>query len=78
MIDRKTGAGKKKSGKATGQSAAKGESQLHFEENRPKPPSKLSHAVRSTPGLMVSSQLHRQIGEAEDDNVGVEATHRLE
>ena len=73
MTDRKSGAGKKKSGKTTGQSAAKGESHLHFEEDRPKQPSKLSHAVRSTPGLTVSTQLHRQIGEAEDDNVGVEA-----
>ena len=79
MIEQKNGAGKKKSGKtATGQSAAKGESQLHFEENRPKPPSKLSHAVRDAPGLMVSSQLHRQISEAEDENVGVESAHRLE
>lgn len=78
MTDRKSGAGKKKSGMTTGQSAAKGESHLHFEEDRPKPPSKLSHAVKSTSGLMVSSQLHRQISEAEDDNVGVEATHRLE
>lgn len=43
MIEQKNGAGKKKSGKIdTGQSTAKGESQLHFEENRPKPPSKLS------------------------------------
>lgn len=78
MTDRKSGAGKKKSGKTTSQSATKGESHLHFEEDRPKPPSKLSHAVRSTPGLMVSTQLHRQIGEAEDDNVGVESAHRLE
>ena len=79
MIEQKTGAGKKKSGKtATGQSTAKGESQLHFEENRPKPPSKLSHAARSAPGLMVSSQLHRQISEVEDENVGVESAHRLE
>ena len=79
MIEQKNGTGKKKSGKtATGQSAAKGESQLHFEENRPKPPSKLSHTVRDAPGLMVSSQLHRQISEAEDENVGVESAHRLE
>ena len=79
MIEQKNGAGKKKSGKIdTGQSTAKGESQLHFEENRPKPPSKLSHAARSAPGLMVSSQLHRQISEAEDENVGVESAHRLE
>lgn len=27
---------------------------------------------------MVSSQLHRQISEAEDENVGVESAHRLE
>ena len=78
MVEQKSGAGKKKSGKATGQSAAKGESSLQFEENRPKPPSKLSHAVKTAPGLMVSSQLHRQINEAEDDNVGVESAHRLE
>ena len=79
MIEQKNGAGKKKSGKtATGQSAAKEGGQLHFEENRPKPPSKLSHAVRDAPGLMVSSQLHRQISEAEDENVGVESAHRLE
>ena len=78
MTDRKSGAGKKKSGMTTGQSAAKGESHLHFEEDRPKPPSKLSHTVKTAPGLMVSSQLHRQISEAEDENVGVESAHRLE
>ena len=74
MIDQRAGTGKKRSG----QTAAKAESHLHFEENRPKPPSKLSYAVRDVPGMMVSFQFHRQIREAEDDNVDAEATHRLE
>ena len=52
---------------------------LYFEEvDKAKPPSKLSHAIRDAPGNAAAVQLHRQISEAEDDNVGLESAHRLE
>ena len=51
---------------------------LQFEESKKKPPSKLTHAVQSAPGEAVRGQLHRQVAESEDDNVGVEAAHKLE
>ena len=52
---------------------------LYFEEvDKAKPPSKLSHAVRDAPGNAAAVQLHRQIREAEDDNVGLASAHRLE
>ena len=64
MVDEHTGVMKKK---------------LRFEEvDRPAPTSKLSHAVQHTPGLAVSSQVHGQLPEAEQDNVGVESAHKLE
>ena len=78
MIDQKSGIGGKKNGKPTGKKAAKTGGQLQFEEERPKAPSKLSHAVKTAPVLAVSSQLHHQVSEAEEDNVGVESAHRLE
>ena len=53
---------------------------LQFEENRPKPPSKLSHAVKEAPVMALTAHLHREVSkaEAEDGNVGVESVHRLE
>ena len=60
-----------KSGKVT--------TRLCFEEaDKKKPPSKLSHAFRDMPGNAVLSQVHREIRESEQDNVGVESAHRLE
>ena len=53
--------------------------QLRFEEvDKKKPPSKLTHAVRDTPANLVLSQVHREVAQSEDDNVGVEAAHRVE
>ena len=79
MIDQKSAAGRKKKGKsAAGQKTAKTEGQLQFEENRAKPPSKLSHAVKTAPVLAVSGRLHHEISEAEEDNIGLESAHRLE
>lgn len=49
---------------------------LQFEDK--KPPSKLNYAVRDAPVNFVSGQFHRQMSEAEDDNVGVESAHKLE
>ena len=47
---------------------------LYFEEvDKPKPPSKLSHAVQQAPGLMVSGAVHREVQRAEQDNVGLES-----
>ena len=53
--------------------------QLRFEEvDKKKPPSKLTHAVRDAPANLVLSQVHRKIAQSEDDNVGVEAAHKVE
>ena len=53
--------------------------QLRFEEvDKKKPPSKLTHAVRDAPANFVLSQVHREVRQSEDDNVGVEATHKVE
>ena len=53
--------------------------QLRFEEvDKKKPPSKLTHAVQDAPANFVLSQVHREVRQSEDDNVGVEAAHKVE
>ena len=53
--------------------------QLRFEEvDKKKPPSKLTHAVQDAPANLVLSQVHREVRQSEDDNVGVEAAHKVE
>ena len=53
--------------------------QLRFEEvDKKKPPSKLTHAVQDAPVNFVLSQVHREVRQSEDDNVGVEAAHKVE
>lgn len=53
--------------------------QLRFEEvDKKKPPSKLTHAVRDAPANFVLSQVHREVRQSEDDNVGVETAHKVE
>ena len=53
--------------------------QLRFEEvDKKKPPSKLTHAVRDAPANLILSQVHREVRQSEDDNVGVEAAHKME
>ena len=47
-------------------------------EDKKKPPSRLSHAVRDAPGDAVLGKIHREIRESEDDNVGVESAHKSE
>ena len=47
-------------------------------EDKPRPPSKLSHAVRDAPGNAVTGKIHQEIQESEDDNVGVESAHKSE
>ena len=47
-------------------------------EDKPRPPSKLSHAVRDAPGNAVTGRIHQEIQETEDDNVGVESAHKSE
>ena len=47
-------------------------------EDKPRPPSKLSHAVRDAPGNAVAGKIHQEIQETEDDNVGVESAHKPE
>lgn len=47
-------------------------------EDKKKPPSKLSHAVRDAPGNAVLGKLHKEIRETEQDNVGVESAHKSE
>ena len=45
---------------------------------KPRPKSKLQHAVRDAPGKAVCSTVHREVSQHEDDNVGVESAHHLE
>ena len=53
--------------------------QLRFEEvDKKKPTSKLTHAVQDAPANLVLSQVHREVAQSEDDNVGVEAAHKVE
>ena len=53
--------------------------QLRFEEvNKKKPPSKLTHAAQDAPANLILSQVHREVRQSEDDNVGVEAAHKVE
>ena len=47
-------------------------------EDKKKPPSKLSHAVRDTPANAALGKLHKEIHESEQDNVGVESAHKSE
>ena len=47
-------------------------------EDKPRPPSKLSHSLRDTPGNAVAGKIHQEIQESEDDNVGVESAHKSE
>ena len=51
---------------------------LSFEETQKKPPSKLSFAAKDAPGAALRGQVHREIRDSEEDNVGVEAAHQLE
>lgn len=52
---------------------------LSFEEvEKRKPGSKLSHAVAALSVNVAAGKAHREISESEDDNVGVESTHKLE
>ena len=47
-------------------------------EDKPRPPSKLSHTVRDAPGNAVAGKLHQEVRKTEDDNVGVESAHKSE
>ena len=47
-------------------------------EDKKKPPSKLSHAVRDAPGDAVLGKIHKEIRESEQENVGVESAHKSE
>ena len=49
---------------------------LRFEDK--KPPSKLTHTLRDAPADTVLGAVHQAIGEAQEDNVGVETAHKLE
>ncbi|HOQ62818.1 MAG TPA: hypothetical protein PKZ39_02480, partial [Clostridia bacterium] len=54
---------------------AKPKTRLYFEEiDKPRPPSKLTHAVLSAPAL----EAHCQISKVEGENVGVQAAHKSE
>ena len=56
----------------------KKKARLKFEGEAPKPPSKLAHEVQKAPGRLVSQEVHRNIRESEDENVGVQAVHGTE
>ncbi len=49
---------------------------LHFEEAEKKPPARLN--VADAPAAALRKQIHRQVEESEDDNVGVEAADCIE
>ena len=38
----------------------------------------LTHAVQDAPANLILSQVHREVRQSEDDNVGVEAAHKVE
>ena len=68
-----------KKGHSFDPATGKVKTQLRFEEvDKKKPPSKLTHAVRDAPTNFVLSQVHREVRQSEDDNVGVEAAHKVE
>ena len=50
---------------------------LRFEEKK-KPPSKLTHTLRDAPAGTVLGAVHREIGQIQEDNVGVETAHKSE
>lgn len=57
----------------------KREVRLHFEEiDKPKPPSKLAHGIKSIPQKELLSQVHKELRKNEQDNVGLEAAHKTE
>ena len=47
-------------------------------EDKPRPPSKLSHTVRDAPGNAVAGKLHQEIRKTADGKVGVESAHKSE
>lgn len=47
-------------------------------EDKPRPPSKLSHTVRDAASNAVAGKLHQEIRKTEADNVGVESAHKSE
>ena len=50
---------------------------LYFEESdKPKPPSKFSHKLKTIPQRELLAKIHKEIREGEEDNVGVEAAHK--
>lgn len=49
---------------------------LHFEDTEKKPPARLK--VAEAPAAALRKQIHRQVEESEDDNVGVEAADCIE
>ena len=52
---------------------------LYFEESdKPKPSSKLSRKLKTIPERELLAQIHKEIRESEQDNVGVEAAHKTE
>ncbi len=50
---------------------------LQFEEARKKAPSKLTHAVQTAPTAVIQKQVHQELQEAKEDNVGVEAADTI-
>lgn len=53
----------------------KKKARLQFDGATPKPPSKLAHEVQKAPGRLLSQEVHRNIRESEDENVGVQSAY---
>jgi hypothetical protein len=60
-------------------STGKSKVHLNFEEiDKSKPPTKLTHGIKSIPQKKLLSQVHKEIRKDEHDNVGLEAAHKTE
>lgn len=69
----------KKAERTTDSGTGKSKVRLSFEESdKPKPPSKLSHKIKTIPERELLAKVHKEIREGEEDNVGVEAAHKSE
>jgi cell wall-associated NlpC family hydrolase len=68
-----------KAERTTDSGTGKSKVRLSFEETqKPKPPSKLSHKIKTIPEKELLAKVHKEIREGEEDNVGVEAAHKSE
>lgn len=68
---------KKTKTRVVDQETGKVTTRISFEDKK-RPPSKLTHAVRDAPANTVAGALHQEIRKSEQDNTGVESAHKIE